>query len=49
MLIDAMPLDAIRPRHVAAYIANHMGPYSAATVSRDVSILHDVLATAPRS
>jgi integrase len=45
---DRMPLDGIRPRHVAAYIAEHTGPYSAATVSRDISILHDVLATAMR-
>jgi len=43
-----MQLAAIRPRHVAAYIAEQTRKLGAATVNRDVSILHDVLKTAKR-
>ena len=43
-----MPLAAIRPRHVAAYVAAQGGSYEASTVSRDLSVLHDVFATAAR-
>lgn len=45
---DRMPLDAIRPRHVAAYVSEHTGEYAPVTVGRDLSLLHDVLATAVR-
>lgn len=45
---DPMPLDAIRPRHVAAYVSERTGDYAPATVGRDLSLLHDVLATAVR-
>ncbi len=44
----AMSLAAIRPRHVAAYIAEASGELGAATVSRDVSLLHAIFATARR-
>jgi integrase len=41
-----MPLAAIRPRDVAAFIAGHEnGP---ATISRDVSLLHAIFGTAQR-
>src|SRR5215218_9135544 len=43
-----MPLGAIRPRHVSAYVAAQAGSYEASTVSRDLSVLHDVFATAAR-
>lgn len=43
-----MPLAAIRPRHVAAYVAAQAGDYEASTVGRDVGVLHDVFATAMR-
>jgi integrase len=41
-------LDAIRPRHVAEYVAAMSGRYGAATVGRDVSVLHAILRTAQR-
>jgi site-specific recombinase XerD len=43
-----MPLAAIRPRDVSAYVAAQGASYEASTVSRDVSVLHDVFATAAR-
>lgn len=43
-----LPLDGIRPRHVAAYIAEQSDRYGAATVGRDVSVLHAILRTAQR-
>jgi integrase len=43
-----IPLAAIRPRDVSAYVAAQGGSYEASTVSRDVSVLHDVFATAAR-
>jgi integrase len=43
-----MPLGAIRPRHVAEYVAEQRKQFEASTVSRDVSVLHDVFATALR-
>jgi integrase len=43
-----IPLAAIRPRHVSEYVARQSGSYEASTVSRDLSVLHDVLATAMR-
>jgi integrase len=43
-----MPLEAVRPRHVAEYVADLSTQYGAATVSRDVSILHAIFATAKR-
>ena len=42
----AMPLAAIRPRDVAAFVADH--EHGAATISRDVSLLHAIFATAQR-
>jgi integrase len=39
-------LDAISRREVRRYIAVHMGEFSATTVNRDVTVLHDVLGTA---
>ena len=42
------PLAAIRPRHVAEYVAEASADYGAATVSRDVSLLHAICATAQR-
>ena len=42
-----MPLAAIRPRDVAGYVAA-MTDYGAATISRDVSILHAIFSTAKR-
>jgi integrase len=44
----SMPLGAIRPRHVAEYVAEQGKQFEASTVSRDVSVLHDVFATAMR-
>jgi integrase len=43
-----LPLGAIRPRDVAAYVAEQAGEFEASTVSRDLSVLHDVFATAVR-
>ena len=43
-----LPLDGIRPRHVAEYVADMSERYGAATVSRDVSVLHAILRTAQR-
>jgi integrase len=43
-----MPLGAIRPRHVAEYVAEQTKQFEASTVSRDVSVLHDVFASALR-
>jgi integrase len=45
---DPMPLGGIRPRHVAEYVAQQAECYAASTVSRDVSVLHDLFATAMR-
>jgi integrase len=42
------PLASIRPRHVAEYVAKQAKTYEAATVSRDLSLLHDVFKTAKR-
>jgi integrase len=42
------PLASIRPRHVAEYVAKQAKTYDAATVSRDLSLLHDVFKTAKR-
>ncbi len=44
----AMRLAAIRPRHVAAYIAEMAADYGAATVGRDVSVLAALFTTAKR-
>jgi integrase len=43
-----IPMAAIRPRHIAEYVALQAGEYEASTVSRDLSVLHDVFATAMR-
>jgi site-specific recombinase XerD len=45
---DAFPLGGIRPRHVAEYVAKQSEQFEASTVSRDLSVLHDVFATAMR-
>jgi integrase len=42
----AMAVGAIRPRHVTAYKTEALERYSAASVSRDLSILHSILAWA---
>jgi integrase len=44
----AFALAEIRPRHVAAYVAEQAGTYDASTVSRDLSLLHDILKSAKR-
>jgi integrase len=43
-----MKLAAIKPRHVAAYIAETLGDFSPATVVADVDVLHDIFKTAKR-
>jgi integrase len=43
-----MPIGGIRPRHVAEYVAKQAEHYEASTVSRDLSVLHDLFATAMR-
>ncbi len=45
---DPLPLGAIRPRHVAEYVSEKAGELEASTVSRDLSVLHDVFASAMR-
>jgi integrase/recombinase XerD len=45
---DPMPIGGIRPRHIAEYVAAQAEHYEASTVSRDLSVLHDVFATAVR-
>jgi integrase len=45
---DQFPLGAIRPRHVAEYVSEKTSELEASTVSRDLSVLHDVFATAMR-
>ena len=46
--LGQMPLAAIRPRHIAAYVAAIGGDYGASTVNRDVSLLHAIFTTAVR-
>jgi hypothetical protein len=43
-----LPLAAIRPRHVAEYVAEASGELGASTVTRDVSLLHAIFVTAKR-
>jgi integrase len=43
-----MPLATIRPRHVAAYIAEQAADFEPSTVGRDVDLLYDVFKTAKR-
>jgi integrase len=43
-----MPLAAIRPRHVAEYVAEQAATLGAATVGRDVDLLHAIFKTALR-
>jgi integrase len=43
-----MPLAAIRPRHVAEYVAEKARTLGAATVSRDLALLHAIFKTALR-
>ena len=50
-LVDAfgpMPLAAIRPRHVAEYVAATARGLGAATVNRDLAVLHAIFKTAMR-
>ncbi len=42
------PLGSIRPRHVAEYVAQQAGTFNPSTVSRDLSLLFDVMKTAKR-
>jgi integrase len=44
----AMPLGAIRPRHIAEYVAKIADEFAPAHIGRDVSILHAILRTAMR-
>jgi integrase len=44
----AMPLGAIRPRHIAEYIAEMARTFAPATVGRDVALLHAIFKTALR-
>jgi len=44
----ALPLDAIRPRHVADYIAQASRSLGASTVGRDVDLLHAIFKSAVR-
>ena len=47
--LGAIPLGAIRPRHVAAYVADACAiPLAPATVSRDLSVLHAIFKSALR-
>lgn len=43
-----MPLAAIRPRDVAAYVAQASADYAPATVVRDVSVLHAIFTSVRR-
>lgn len=43
-----MPLDAIRPRHIAAYIAEQSKTLGASTVGRDASVLAAIFNSARR-
>ena len=43
-----MPLAAIRPRHVAEYVAGQSADLGASTVSRDLALLHAIFKTAFR-
>jgi integrase len=44
----AMPLAAIRPRHVAEYVAEKSAELGPATVNRDLAVLHAIFKTALR-
>jgi integrase len=44
----SMPLAAVRPRDVAAYVAAVSADYAPNTVGRDVSVLHAIYSTAKR-
>jgi integrase len=44
----AMPIAAIRPRDVAAYVAEQSSKFGASTVGRDLSVLHTILTSARR-
>lgn len=44
----SMPLDSVRPRHVAAYVAELACDKGASTVGRDLSLLHSIFKTAVR-
>jgi integrase len=43
-----MRLGAVRPSHVADYIASALETYAPATVTADVDVLHDIFKTAKR-
>lgn len=44
----AMPLDGIRPRHIAEYVNGISKDLGASTVGRDVDLLHAIFKTAKR-
>jgi integrase len=46
--LGPLRLDAVRPRHLSAYIAEALGRYSPATVNFDLSLVHDLYETARR-
>jgi integrase len=48
MHFGPFPLAAIRPRHVAEYVAAQAEGFEASTVSRDLSLLFDILKSAKR-
>jgi integrase len=41
-----MPLAAVRPRDVAAYVTKQLETYAGKTVNKDLSVLHDIYRTA---
>lgn len=45
-LLGDVPLGAIRPRHVAAYIDRRLGTLTACTIQSHLNVLHDVLKVA---
>lgn len=45
---DPFPLGAVRPRNVAEYVSAQSGEFEASTMSRDLSVLHDLFASAMR-
>lgn len=46
--LGPMPLEAIRPRHVAEYVSTLSCTHGASIVNRDLSLLHAILRTAQR-
>lgn len=44
----AMPLAAIRPRHVASFVSEAAEHYSPASINRELAVLHAIFKTAKR-